>query len=214
MPISEVSSYTGYDPDYVPTEAGSTLGKDDFLKLIVTQLSYQDPLEPMQSSEFMTQMAAMGQLEQMTNLNSNFEQMMTTQGLVYGSQLIGQTVTAINQTTKEVIEGTVGDVSIVDGEVKVSVGGTLVSLSDVTSISPWASLNSILGASQLIGMKITAIDPNDTLGLSTISGVVEEASMYGSEIGIKFKDSTTGYTYRVALGDILSVSKPEEESSG
>jgi flagellar basal-body rod modification protein FlgD len=210
MPISEISSYTGYNPDYVPTEAGSALGKDDFLKLIVTQLSYQDPLEPMQSSEFMTQMAAMGQLEQMTNLNANFEAMMATQGLVYGSQLIGQTVTAVDQTTREVIEGTVGEVSIVNGKVQVSVGGTTVALEDITSISPWSSLNSILGASQLIGMKITAVDPNDSLGNSTISGLVEEASMYDGEISLKFTDSTSGYTYRIGVGDVLSVSKPDE----
>ena len=44
------------------------MGKDDFLKLFVAQLQHQDPMNPMDDSEFMGQMASFSMLEQITNM--------------------------------------------------------------------------------------------------------------------------------------------------
>ncbi len=55
--------------------ASQELGKDDFLKLLMTQLSHQDPTEPMDNSQFIAQMAQFSSLEQMYNVSNGFTKM-------------------------------------------------------------------------------------------------------------------------------------------
>lgn len=52
--------------------ASHSLGKDDFLKLLIKQMTTQDPLNPMDNTQFVSQMAQFSSLEQMTNMNSEF----------------------------------------------------------------------------------------------------------------------------------------------
>jgi flagellar basal-body rod modification protein FlgD len=73
--------------------ANSAMGKDQFLKLFVAQLQHQDPMNPMQDSDFMGQMASFSTLEQVTNLASANATIATSLSLDHSVGLIGRTVT-------------------------------------------------------------------------------------------------------------------------
>ncbi len=73
-------------------KTSQSLGKDDFLKLLITQLSNQDPTSPMEDTEFIAQMAQFSSLEQMTNMNANFEKMNTMLTSNQAVNTIGKTV--------------------------------------------------------------------------------------------------------------------------
>ena len=71
-----------------PASAQSPLGKEDFLRLLVAQLSAQDPLNPMDSTEFTAQLAQFSALEQMTNVNKTLEELVAAQQAMGNSSMI------------------------------------------------------------------------------------------------------------------------------
>ncbi|CAI2716892.1 flagellar hook assembly protein FlgD [Nitrospina watsonii] len=71
-----------------PTSAQNTLGKDDFMKLMIAQLSNQNPLNPMDGQEFSAQLAQFSALEQMTNVNTNIQKLIDSQQAATNSSMI------------------------------------------------------------------------------------------------------------------------------
>ena len=71
-----------------PASAQEPLGKEDFLRLLVAQLSAQDPLNPMDSREFTAQLAQFSALEQMTNVNSTLVDLVKAQQAMGNASMI------------------------------------------------------------------------------------------------------------------------------
>ncbi|WP_413789600.1 flagellar hook assembly protein FlgD [Metabacillus rhizosphaerae] len=74
----------------------SSLGKDEFLKILMSQLQNQDPLNPMEDKEFIAQMAQFSTLEQTTNMSTMLEKFIKTQtqsdSILKYSEMIGKQV--------------------------------------------------------------------------------------------------------------------------
>jgi len=83
------------------TAKNDIMGKDDFLRLLVAQLQSQDPMNPMESTDFTAQLAQFSSLEQLQNINTSLGGIGTSQSVLTNSQavgFIGKTITAIGDT--------------------------------------------------------------------------------------------------------------------
>jgi len=112
-------------------KSSDSVDKEQFLNLLVAQLKYQDPLQPMDNTEYVSQLATFSELEQMQNVAQTTEVSRAT--AMVGSLV---TIESLNETTGVVSEitGKVDYVSVSGSKVKVSVNDALYDLSDVKQV--------------------------------------------------------------------------------
>lgn len=109
-----------------------TLDKDDFLKILITQLQHQDPTKPMEDKEFIAQMAQFSSLEQMTNMSKEFSKVSGVLRANEAQSLLGQNVEIVNgetSVTGEVTQVMRGDFPMV------MVNGTFYDLDQVQKVT-------------------------------------------------------------------------------
>jgi len=116
------------------TGQASALGKDDFLKLMVAQLKRQDPMNPVDDSEFLAQMAQFTSLEQLTNLSQTATTQLGATATAQALSLVGQTVTYV-AADESVRTGVVDAVTFEAGSPMLTVAGVPgISPSVVTAV--------------------------------------------------------------------------------
>ena len=93
-------------------EVSNVLDKEDFLQILITQLTHQDPTQPMEDREFIAQMAQFSTLEQMMNMGEKISEVAGLIGRSQADALIGKTVTVADGNAK--ITGTVEEVNGTD----------------------------------------------------------------------------------------------------
>ncbi len=154
--------------------AGSALGKDAFLQLLVTQLKNQDPLSPTDNTQFVSQMAQFSSLESMQNLNTTVDSLATTyqsSQALQASSLVGRSVIVASDTA--VLDPTKG----ITGSVAVTGAST------ATTVGVYDSTGSLVDTIDL-GVQATGNSSFTWDGLNS-SGVAEPAGNYS------FKATTT-----------------------
>lgn len=169
------------------TTGNSNLGKDEFLKILMTQLQNQDPTSPMDDKEFIAQMAQFSSLEQISNMATSLDNLtsMTQQSqLVQFNSFVGKTVTwheasdqldaegkaIVNTGTEKITSvkynGTDAQFVLASGKVIAAANVSEVSEA-VTSSNP----NSLIDASMLIGKKVQFTDADNNEMNDTVTAV-------------------------------------------
>jgi flagellar basal-body rod modification protein FlgD len=92
------------------TNPSSNLNLQDFMKILLTQLTYQDPLKPMDNEQFMSQIAQFTTLEQTQQLNDQITQLLAVQSATQSIGMLGKTVDVNAQSGP--LSGTVSAISL------------------------------------------------------------------------------------------------------
>ncbi len=117
-----------------PAISSSTVSKDEFLRLFVAQLQNQSPMDPLKGHEFIAQLAQFSSVEQLTSINSSFEDTLKFQQLSGGSEFIGKKATFFNEVTGNLEEGVIQG-ALTDGKtISVVIENQQIPISDVTGI--------------------------------------------------------------------------------
>ena len=199
----------------------NTLGKDDFLSLLITQMQNQDPLDPMKGTEFASQLAQFSSLEQLTNINTNLGSSLNAQSVLSSSinnalatTFIGKEVRANSSSFNYTNSGTVQmgytlptdasavSVKIYDGNgnlVKTLKGGTSTGDSTVT----WDGTNDG-GQPMANGTYTFKVEATDSTGGS----IATSSYIFGKVTGIRFKSDGTVFVIdgaEISLSNILEI---------
>ncbi len=154
----------------------TTLGKDDFLNLLVAQLRNQDPMSPMEDKEFIAQMAQFTSLEQMMGLSATMATMQAT-------GLIGAEVYWTDDYGME-YGGIVQSVSIVNGQPRLQINDAAVDISTLTRSEKYTTATDLIGT--VVGWK-------DAASGIELSGTVKSAK------------TVDGKTYVIIAGPQVSL---------
>ena len=201
---SQSSSST--DSTATTKKTSDNLGKDDFLKLLITQLQYQDPMDPMEDKDFIAQMAQFTSLEQMQNMNSSMQ-------MTQASSMIGSKVFWTDSATAKEMSGVVSSVRVVSGEPKLVIGNTSIELSKVTAVEAQTQTTNhastrvaeaLVEANTMLGMKVTWTDSTTA---KQMSGIVVGAKVVDGEAKL-----LVGDTY-IDMNKVTAVDYPPQVTS-
>jgi flagellar basal-body rod modification protein FlgD len=159
------------------TTQTKNMNKDAFLQLLVTQMKYQDPLEPAKNEAFLAQMAQFSSLEQMQNLNTS-STMQQAYSLI-GRTVLGQSFNDVSGESKYV-QGVVQSVTLKNGEAYLNIDGVDIKLSKVDAVLNTETknntdlINAIAQINETLATIKTKIDALTTSTLASGAVAVDE----------------------------------------
>jgi flagellar basal-body rod modification protein FlgD len=126
-------SNLGFSGGISAAQDRANVSRDDFMKILVTELSSQDPLEPMDNSQFLDQLIGLQTLDQSAAMTDGLRTFQNFMEMSYGSSLVGKNVKALGNDG-ELVEGLVSKVVVEDGSASVVVDNKKIPVSAVREI--------------------------------------------------------------------------------
>ena len=194
---------------------GGELDKEAFLQLLVAQMQYQDPLEPTDNTEYISQLANFSSLEQMQNMSAAMGTMSTASELQRATALIGNYVTVEDQGSN--ITGKVDAVEIKDGEAFLSINGTSYPLSSLTEAADTEYLQAGILAAQFSQAvkslpEISALTTSDEATIKSIATGYDALNDYQKSY-INQTDLATFKSYVEKLKELLAAEKESSDKN-
>jgi flagellar basal-body rod modification protein FlgD len=130
-PVSGPSASTSSASTASAAAATQSLSYNDFLTLLMAEMQNQDPTQPMDPSQMVSQLATVSEVGQAVQTNTNLASLLTATSLSQAEQLIGQTITSSDGATS----GQVASVSVTStGAVATLTNGATVSLANGATV--------------------------------------------------------------------------------
>lgn len=134
-PMTSINTINSYSVPTTSTQSKQELGKEAFLKILVTQLQNQDPTQPQKDGEFVAQMAQLSVLEQLSNLNNSLTSYLeSSNNLSQYSYVLGNNVTWTNSETNVQESGTVTGINYKNNQVYFKIGDQEILSSSIRSM--------------------------------------------------------------------------------
>lgn len=171
--MSEINSiYSAYSGESSTSDLASALGKDDFMKILVAQMQNQDPTEPMDNTQYISQLAQFSALEQMQQLNAAF-------GYSKAYALLGKSVSAEitdGDGNTQVVSGTVSGVVTINKTPYLNVNGNFVS-PEAPLVVHGVGSDELLQSASMIGKYITGTYTDGDGVAQTVTGQVDRIAI-------------------------------------
>lgn len=136
MQVNSMSSASPVSADNISKMAQANTNKldsDQFMQILMAQLTHQNPLEPMDNSEMMSQFSQLNSLQELKEIHAGMDKLSASNQVMYLASLIGKTVKA-NRTDGKIIEGVVESVVTENNNPQLRIGDEDVSLDDVIEV--------------------------------------------------------------------------------
>lgn len=204
-----------------PRTPKNTLGKQDFLNLLVSQMRNQDPLDPMKGTEFAAQLAQFSSLEQLTNLNTSMSMSLDANAVLTQSINNGLSATFIGKDVRAAV-----DTFQYTGEGDVKVGYDLPSDASAVTVKVYDSNGTLvrtMNGDTGKGQSTLTWDGKSDKGANVASGkysfkveavgtdgkaMAADKYVFGNISGVRFKPEGTVFVIdgmEIALGNILEI---------
>lgn len=216
--LENVVSKTGTTTSQAPST--KSLGKDDFMKLLLAQLKNQDPLKPMEGTEFTAQLAQFSSLEQLSNLNAELKTQSVNQitmGYAQSVNMIGKEVVANTGNTVTVSGSTAGlNYSLAKDAQSVTIS---IFDKDGRLVKTWDETGQKAGMNK-VTWNCSGIEKGDytyqVAAKDAQGGIVSVETMTtGLVTAVNFKNNQITATVNgleVSLGNIVEVKQPESNA--